>query len=155
MNGFNNYNGNFNNGNYGGMQDDQQQRCYVVINVADMIRETFNGIIALNASLGGNAFQQASLQQCTHTPQSMQVINDGGLGQGGFIGVYNHNAYGVYDNSAQLDASLQYIPGYSIMTFETYEDALYFAKNGIANVRGISIDDIPDMMHRVNWTQRL
>lgn|GEM_PF-5494472 len=155
MNGFNNGNGNFNNGNYGGMQDDQQQRCYVVVNVADMIRETFNGIIALNMSLGGNAFQQASLQQCTHTPQSVQVINTGNFGQGGFTGVYNHDRYGVYDDPVRLNNGLKFIPGYSIMTCETYEEALDFARNGIANIRGTSVNDIPDMINRINWTQGL
>lgn len=155
MNRYNDQYPNFGNGNYYGESDNQQQNCYVVINVADIVREIFNGIIVVNESLQGNIVQQPLLQQGTLTPQSVQVVNTSSSGQGGFTGVYNHNAYGVYDEPAQLDASLQYISGYSIMTFETYEDALHFAKSGIANVRGISVNDIPKMKYRINWTQRL
>ena len=154
MNGFNNYNGNFNNGNVDGMQDHQQQRCYVVVNVADMIRETFNGIIALNASLGGS-FQQASLQQGTLTPQPLQLLNVGNLGQGSFTGIYNLDKYGVYDDPLRLNQGLQFIPGYSMMIFETYEEALHYARNGIANTRGVPVDEIPNMRYSINWMERL
>lgn len=137
-------------------EENQQQRCIVIVNAADMVREIFNGILAVNKSFGELAAVQRSLLagDVNTTPYNLDS-NSNNVPQVGFVGIYNRNAYGVYDNPEKLNAALQYMPQNENRTFETYEAAAQFAKNGIANLRGVSVAVIPEMRYKLNWIERI
>lgn len=132
--------------------DRPEQRCLVVVNVADMIRATFDGIIALNQHNNAGRMPilpapQQQLAQAGACSYGERALKDG------YVGVYDHDRYGVYNDSDKLAESMKFLKGGTQQAFSNYEDALAFAVNGIADLRGVSVSDIPVMQYGINWLQ--
>lgn len=73
----------------------------------------------------------------------------------GFVGIFDKTAYGVYANIAKLQDSMRYWNAETVVqqVFATYEEAYSFARNGVAKLSGIAEDNLPEMLHGINWRQ--
>lgn len=74
-----------------------------------------------------------------------------------FIGVYDQYSYGVYDDEIAYDSAHKYFHKDSIGfgTFLSYEEAVAFAKSGVAKLRNIVFEEVPDLENDINWRQRI
>lgn len=72
-----------------------------------------------------------------------------------YIGVYDCKAYGVYQDMAKWEASLRFWDKNTLayQEFNTYDDALYFARQGVAALRGVLENQVPPMQNAINWCQ--
>ncbi|WP_029541562.1 hypothetical protein [Selenomonas sp. AB3002] len=73
-----------------------------------------------------------------------------------YLGVYDHYAYGVYDDEAKYSNSLAHWHGATLNTsvFPSYEEALSYARNGVAASRGVDVGSIQPLTNRLNWRQQ-
>lgn len=74
-----------------------------------------------------------------------------------YLGAYDCVAYGVYDNVSKHSNSLPYWKknSYNDDIFDSYEDALEFARNGVSQLSGIPVDQLPPMEGRINFRNRI
>lgn len=74
-----------------------------------------------------------------------------------FWGVFDDSAYGVYDSFDKFQNSSRYWHNETtqIKEFESYDDALAFARNGLAGILGITPENIPHLRHPKNWREQV
>ena len=74
-----------------------------------------------------------------------------------YTGIFDAAAYGVYDDNDKLQKSKQYWHSNNVESqeFASYDEALHFAKAGIASLKGINEKDVPPMKTSVNWRQKI
>ena len=74
-----------------------------------------------------------------------------------YIGIYDKTAYGVYDDQSKFQKSQTYWHSSSVnkQEFSTYDEALVFARKGVALLNGISENAVPDLQHSINWRQKI
>ena len=72
-----------------------------------------------------------------------------------YIGIYDDSGYGVYCDLQKLEASRPYWKAEATRycEFSSYEEALAFAKNGVATYMGIPVHAIPNPTHSIDWRQ--
>lgn len=74
-----------------------------------------------------------------------------------YLGVFDKSSYGVYDDDNKFSNSKKYWHSESLrqQEFSTYNEALHFAKSGVASLKGISETTVPPMQTSVNWRQKI
>ncbi len=72
-----------------------------------------------------------------------------------FIGVYDQYSYGVYDDALAYNNSHKYFHKDSMGfgRFSSYEEACDFAKSGVAKLRNMVFEQVPDLDRDTNWRQ--
>lgn len=128
----------------------REMQYHVHIDLADILRAMFEGVRQCQEG------SQKSYPQCNVTPQ-LQYPVQGGVAPcpGSYIGIYNYRSYGVFDDANRLASSLKYVPGNIQGIFDTYEEAFTFAQEGIAELSGLPIEEVPALQHALNWIQRI
>ena len=114
------------------------------IDVADLLRVHAQSMaIAYNLGANSNAV----------VPQS----DSNSFSMSGFLGVYDDSAYGVYSSAERYESSRIYWHDDSLhkQVFLIYEDALGFARAGVALLNGLAEKDIPPMKVDCNWRQKI
>lgn len=73
----------------------------------------------------------------------------------GYWGIYDDASYGVYQNRKKLEASERFWHKDTLRwrTFPSYDEALEYARKGIAEFKGVPVDVIAPMQHNVDWRQ--
>lgn len=74
-----------------------------------------------------------------------------------YLGAYDCAAYGVYDNWQKHQHSLPYWKkdSYNEEIFDSYEEALGFARNGVSQLSGVPVNQMPPMEGRINFRNRI
>lgn len=122
---------------------------HVHIDVANILRVMFEGVRQCQEDAQKSvATQRVAASQLQHPLRTLAS-----LPVGSYIGVYNYRGYGVFDDANSLAEKLKYMPGCVQGAFETYEDALAFAQEGIAEMRDWFVEEIPPMRCSINWIQ--
>lgn len=72
-----------------------------------------------------------------------------------FIGVYDQYSYGVYDNILAYDNAHKYFHKDSMGfgRFSSYKEAFDFSKSGVAKLRNMFFEQVPDLDRATNWRQ--
>lgn len=126
-----------------------ETQYHIHIDLADILRAMFEGVRQSQADT-----QKSVAVQRTAAPQLQQPLRTlAALPVGSYIGVYNYRGYGVFDDANSLAEKLKYMPGCVQGAFETYEEALAFAQEGIAELRDWLLEEIPVMRWSINWIQ--
>ena len=75
----------------------------------------------------------------------------------GYLGVYDKEAYGVYDSLERYNKSETYWNRGSRSTqkFIHYDEAVEFAKAGVSSLSGVPITAIPPLRVPCNWRQKI
>ncbi len=120
----------------------------IKIDFSDVVRSSFE-VFKMAYDLGRNSF--SGVQESINLipmPDSISKL---------YVGVYDQTSYGVYDDPNKLQKSKGYWNASSLVNreFELYDDALKFARNGVAQLKGVSANSIPEMQCRVNWRQKV
>ena len=127
-----------------------ETQYHIHIDLADILRAMFEGVRQCQEGA------QRNLAQCNVSSQLQQPIRRGVAPCiGSYIGVYNHRSYGVFDDASRLNESLKYMPGCVQGTFDTYEEAFTFAQEGLADISGMPIEEVPALQHSLNWVERI
>ncbi len=127
-----------------------ETQYHVHIDLADILRAMFEGVRQCQEGA------QKSLAQCNVTPQLQQpLIGAFAACSDSYIGIYNYRSYGVFDDASRLAESLKFVPGYTQGAFDTYEEAFAFAQEGLADLSGLPIEEVPALQHFLNWVQRI
>lgn len=73
-----------------------------------------------------------------------------------YIGAYDLYAYGVYDDEHKYNNALAHWHSATLNTcvFPSYEEALSYARNGVAASRGVDVGSIQPLTNRLNWRQQ-
>lgn len=73
-----------------------------------------------------------------------------------YIGAYDLYAYGVYDDEHKYNNALAHWHAATLNTcvFPSYEEALSYARNGVAASRGVDVGSIQPLTNRLNWRQQ-
>lgn len=76
---------------------------------------------------------------------------------GCYLGIFDKQSYGVYDNHWALENSEQYWHKETLKMekFSTREEALFYARNGVAILRHVDVGDLQEMQHPINWRQKV
>lgn len=74
-----------------------------------------------------------------------------------YLGVYDDEAYGVYNNVEKYNKSeiFWHVGSQCKQTFATYDEALDFARNGVASFNHIDVKDVPPLKTACNWRQKI
>lgn len=74
-----------------------------------------------------------------------------------YLGAYDSVAYGVYDSVSKHRNSLPYWKktSYNDDIFDSYEEALEFARNGVSQLSGVPVHQMPPMEGRINFRNRI
>lgn len=74
-----------------------------------------------------------------------------------YLGAYDCAAYGVYDSWQKHQNSLPYWKkaSYNEGIFDSYEEALEFARNGVSQLSGVPVNQMPPMEGRINFRNRI
>jgi hypothetical protein len=74
-----------------------------------------------------------------------------------YLGAYDCVAYGVYDSVSKHRNSLPYWKktSYNDDIFDSYEEALEFARNGVSQLSGVPVNQMPPMEGRINFRNRI
>ena len=70
-----------------------------------------------------------------------------------FLGIYDNNAYGVYTDVDKYRASVPFWKDASMQEFSSYDEAVHFARVGVATLRGVPVSTIPALKYPENWRQ--
>ena len=73
-----------------------------------------------------------------------------------YIGAYDMYAYGVYDDEHKYNNALAHWHSATLNTcvFPSYEEALEYARNGVAASRGVDVGSIQPLTNKLNWRQQ-
>lgn len=120
----------------------------IYVDLADVMRAYSDGMY--------HAFQMgqaAGRNYVLETKTSSKKL--GSLPCKNYIGIYDNSGYGIYCDLQKLEASKQYWNETSTRycEFSSYEEALAFAKNGVATYMGVPTHTIPDPQYAIDWRQ--
>ena len=75
----------------------------------------------------------------------------------GYMGIYDDESYGVYNSTEKYEKSAMYWHTNSVrhQIFRTYDEAIAYAKNGVAALNGIDESELPPMTMSCNWRQKI
>jgi len=76
---------------------------------------------------------------------------------GSYLGAYDRFAYGVYDDEEKYGSSVRFWDPATLSTcaFSNRDEALAYARNGVAGYKGVPVESIPPMLRRMNWRQQV
>lgn len=120
---------------------------YVNIDLAQILRAHSEGML--------RAFQMGQqLQVSIEAP--VITANESAAGEL-FLGVFDQNSYGVYQNPQKYEESKPFWNTASCrqQTFDTYEEALAFARQGVAELTQMPVECVPPMQHQIDWRERI
>lgn len=74
-----------------------------------------------------------------------------------YLGIFDKSSYGVYDDTDKFLSSKKYwdSPSVKQQEFSSYDEALLFARNGVAHLNGIPANTVTDMQYPLNWRQKI
>ena len=118
---------------------------YVYIDLAQVLQAHSEGMM--------RAFMMG--QQMNVPDMEADVLAESQAATSPFIGIFDRKAYGVYQSPQKLDASKQHWDAATCRKkpFPTYQEALSFARQGVAILNKIAVERIPSMQHPINWMQ--
>ena len=118
----------------------------VIIVVSDLMKTYVEGMVTA-VQLGR---QLREFQQSINPPIVPSM-------QGEFWGVFDNLAYGVYDSMEKLQVALCYWNRemMGVQSFGSYNEALAYARKGVADCTGIPESNIPKMKYAVNWREKV
>lgn len=132
-----------------GAQNTQNQTIMILtIDLSDMLRITAENMKWSydwgRSSVNGMPTTVLPQSQCTFTSKI-------------YVGIYDNVSYGVYDDNDKLQKSMGYWHPANVNSqeFASYEEAFDFARNGVAKLKGVPVNSIPDMKCALNWRQKI
>ena len=119
---------------------------YVYIDLAQIMRAYSDGM--MRAFMMGRRMQSSAEGSTTTSDSSSDDV---------FLGVYDRYAYGVYHTPQKYEASKPFWDAASCQQqdFGSYEEALAFARQGVAALNHMSVDSVPAMQYTVDWRERI
>ena len=74
-----------------------------------------------------------------------------------YLGVFDRYAYGVYDDQGKFNNSSRFwdVTTLSSCSFGSYDEALNYARHGVANSQGVTVEDLPPLTRKINWRQQV
>lgn len=121
----------------------------VVINLAEVMRANTEAMLAA-FEMGREKARDDLLYGATGSPQIPPSY------EAAIIGVYDSEAYGVYTDVGRYQSSLRYWKQpITTQTFASYDEALCFARDGVANALGIAASEVTPMEYPENWRQKV
>lgn len=122
---------------------------HVVLDVAEMMRAYAEGMQRA-FQMGWEArMHDVWLASCP--PAETEVVTEDQV----YWGVYDDVSYGVYQDRKKLETSERFWHRDHLcwQTFPSYEEALQYARKGIADIKVVSVDMIPPMQYSIDWRQ--
>lgn len=137
---------NWNNGNGCQQGDANVQYSY---DLAAVLREYSQGL--LQAFLMGRCAAEQERLLLSTQPNVAKMQTKGNT----YTGIFDNRGYGVYDSQEAINRSEPYWDKETVSgeRFNTEIDALNFARNGLAALRQIDVNLLPDMQYPINWRQ--
>ena len=119
---------------------------YVYIDLAQIMRAYSEGM--MRAFMMGRQMQSSAEGTTTTKDSSSDNV---------FLGVYDRYSYGVYHTPLKFEASKPFWDAASCQTqsFGSYDEALAFARQGVAQLNQIPVDNSPLMQYPVDWRERI
>ena len=74
-----------------------------------------------------------------------------------YLSIFDRFSYGVYNDNEKFLASRKYWDSASAkqQEFLSYDEALLFARNGVARLKGIPENTVTAMLYPLNWRQKI
>ena len=88
------------------------------------------------------------------TPSTTQPSSGNGTP---YLSIFDRFSYGVYNDNEKFLASRKYWDSSSVkqQEFSSYDEALLFARNGVAHLKGIPENTVTAMLYPLNWRQKI
>lgn len=130
---------------YDARQGDATLLLSLNLNVTELLQIQAQSMVAaynLGVSQATNFAQQSSVDTITLD---------------GYLGIYDDEAYGIYDSMERYNKSEIYWHKGSMskQKFLNYDEAIEFAKAGVSALSGVPITDIPPLKVMCNWRQKI
>ena len=135
--------------NIAGVQNPQNQTVtFLKIDLPDILRAHAETLME---------FYERGRNSVLYTPNAVPQSPKGNFSSTSYVGVFDRNSYGVYNDQDKFLKSKNYWNASSVkhQAFETRDEALRFARTGVAQLNGVTENTIPSMQFAINWRQKI
>lgn len=129
------------------MNGSYSSQGYVIIDLAQILRAHSESML--------RAFQMG--QQFQIPLEASAIIASESTAGESFLGVFDQNSYGVYQNPQKYEESKPFWNTASCRqkVFGTYDEALAFARQGVAELTQMPVESVPPMQYPMDWRERI
>jgi len=130
-----------------------QPVMYVVVDLAAVLDAYSRGMMRAYCLGAQSSGMKAAVSSSQQGEQSIEPE----FREESFIGIYDRSGYGVYNDQRMLEDSQTYWnkDTMQMQRYKTYDEALKYARGGIAMLSHVAIEVIPSLQHPLNWRQKV